>query len=247
MGLVSAIVGKFKLVKLQIAAYPTEARTKAEAQTLAVQFNPESYSLSYKNTFNRGQGINTQGRRQTYGVSMPQELSLKLVMDTTGVVKSPGTGLLPGSAADLARAVLGVRRGTAYDQVSAFLNLAYKTSGSTHEPAYLTLTWGSMTFDCRLSSLDVRYTLFDRQGTPIRAELDVRFTGDLKDPTGSQSKNSPDLTHFRLVKAGDSLPLLCQEIYGSTEHYLMVARVNRLNSFRSLVPGTSLVFPPLAK
>src|SRR3569623_1907146 len=103
MGLISTVMGKFKLVKLQVAAYLTEARSEVGKQTLSVQFNPDSYSLSYKNTFSRGQGINTQGKQQTYGVSMPQELALKLIMDTTGVVSSPGTGLLPSSVADAAK------------------------------------------------------------------------------------------------------------------------------------------------
>lgn len=215
----------FKPVKLTIAAYATEERSPPEKK-LEVQFNPESYSLAYKNTFNRGQGINTQGAQLTYGVSLPQELALRLVMDSTGVAGGP-------------------RGQSAYDQVNAFLQTVYKISGTTHEPAYLKLTWGKLTFICRLSSADVRYTLLGRNGTPLRAELDVKFTGDMEDPTGSRIKNSPDLTHYRVAKAGDLLPLLCQEIYGSTAHCAMVARVNRLNSLRSLKPGLGLVFPPL--
>ncbi|HEU6454372.1 MAG TPA: peptidoglycan-binding protein, partial [Roseateles sp.] len=58
---------------------------------------------------------------------------------------------------------------------------------------------------------------------------------------------SPDLTHKRVVKAGDRLPLLCNEIYGTPHLYLQVAAANGLDDFRNLAPGTQLFFPPLEK
>jgi nucleoid-associated protein YgaU len=53
------------------------------------------------------------------------------------------------------------------------------------------------------------------------------------------------MTHVRLVKEGDTLPALTREIYGDYRYYLEVARVNQLDDFRSLEPGTRLFFPPL--
>ena len=47
------------------------------------------------------------------------------------------------------------------------------------------------------------------------------------------------------MKSGDTLPLLCKEIYGSSAHYLRVAADNRLDDFRNLVPGQTLYFAPL--
>ncbi|MEB3157176.1 MAG: LysM peptidoglycan-binding domain-containing protein, partial [Cyanobacteriota bacterium] len=59
--------------------------------------------------------------------------------------------------------------------------------------------------------------------------------------------SSPDLTHRRLVRAGDTLPQLCLEIYGTAEHYLRVADVNNLDDVRVLTPGQQLLFPPYAR
>jgi len=58
---------------------------------------------------------------------------------------------------------------------------------------------------------------------------------------------SPDLTHVRLIKAGDNLPSLCSQIYGDPSYYLAVARANQIDNFRELVPGTNVFFPPLEK
>jgi nucleoid-associated protein YgaU len=67
----------------------------------------------------------------------------------------------------------------------------------------------------------------------------------LTDIVVSQLKSSPDLSHLVTVKAGDTLPLLCCNIYGSSVYYLEVARVNGLAHFRDLAPGMQLLFPPL--
>jgi len=60
-----------------------------------------------------------------------------------------------------------------------------------------------------------------------------------------EAKSSPDLTHSRIVKNGDTLPLLSKEIYGSSSHYLWIAQQNQLDDFRNLTPGHRLFFPPL--
>ena len=60
-------------------------------------------------------------------------------------------------------------------------------------------------------------------------------------------KSSPDVTHVRVVKSGDTLPLLCKEVYGSAAHYLRVAHDNGLDDFRNLTPGRTLTFAPLTR
>ena len=57
---------------------------------------------------------------------------------------------------------------------------------------------------------------------------------------------SPDVSHLVTVRAGDTLPGLCANIYGTSLYYLRVAAFNGLTSFRRLAPGTQLVFPPLS-
>jgi nucleoid-associated protein YgaU len=100
-----------------------------------------------------------------------------------------------------------------------------------------------------LKSVDINYTTFDADGSPLHAELAAQFLEDLAPKKKSALDNllSPDLTHRRLVKAGDTLPLLCRDIYGTPEHYLRVAEANGLDDFRHLIPGQELLFPPYAK
>ena len=62
-----------------------------------------------------------------------------------------------------------------------------------------------------------------------------------------EKSSSPDLTHERIVEEGDTLPLMCHRIYGSTNHYLEVAKFNKLKYFKELTPGSKIYFPPLEK
>ena len=63
-------------------------------------------------------------------------------------------------------------------------------------------------------------------------------------PDPRQSQTLEDET---VVVAGDTLPLLCREIYGSPSHYLRVAQVNGLDDFRDLTAGQALIFPPFER
>ncbi|MDO7854089.1 CIS tube protein [Hymenobacter convexus] len=221
----------FKLEKLKIIVYESADRQTPTAK-FELMFNPESYSLAYKNVYSTGQGINTSGRAADYVFGQPTKFSLKIIIDGTGVTE---IGLAP--------------RVDVQDQVDRFLKLAAHMDGKIHEPKFLAVQWGKFTFPCRLEQAQITYPLFDNSGLPLRAELDTVFIQDQPDAARlrAEGKSSPDLTHVRIVQAHQTLPLLCQEIYGSPGYYLQVAEANGLDNFRNLVPGQRLVFPPLEK
>ncbi len=136
------------------------------------------------------------------------------------------------------------------ERVEELLDLTFRMNGDIHEPNYLKVIWGSLSdlnFPCRLSNININYTSFDRSGHALRAELDLSLISD-EDATkrmSKENKRSPDLTHSRIVMAGDTLPLLAKQIYGSSAHYLWVAQFNQLDDFRNLTLGQQLYFPPL--
>jgi hypothetical protein len=133
------------------------------------------------------------------------------------------------------------------ERVDELLKLTFGMNGEIHEPNYLVVAWGDLNFSCRLGSLNVNYTSFDRSGIALRAELDITLYSDLdvEKRKAKDDKGSPDLTHSRIVMAGDTLPLLVKQVYGSSAHYLWLAGVNQLDDFRNLATGQRLHFPPL--
>jgi hypothetical protein len=234
-----SLLNLFKLEKLRIDAFTDERRkTPADPPRMEVMFNPTSYKKTHAIVYQspRRQGINTPGRSARYSYTPPGDISFQLVFDGTGV---SNIGVVE------ARSALG-GAGVKKD-IAKFEKLCLKMNGDIHEPNFLVVRWGDLAFSGRLKTLDITYKLFDESGDPLRAELDVSFVEDKSAETifREAGKNSPDLTHVRIVKSGDTLPLLCKEIYGSSDYYLQVATDNRLDDFRRLTPGQKLRFAPL--
>ena len=231
----------FKLEKLKIEAFRERARSTSLGSFEAM-FNPTTISQRYANRYAPARG--GQGARQVarFANVQPATLNLQLLLDGTGVDQ---IGLL----------TLFGKNKTVGDRIDEFLKLCYRMNGDSHEPNFLKVTWGKFGrqlngdgFRGRLSTVDISYTSFDRHGEPMRAQLDLAITAD-DDPDRQSSAlhlSSPDLSHSRLVRQGDTLPLLTSEIYGSSRHVTAVARANDLDQFRSLEPGRELIFPPIA-
>ncbi len=221
-------------------------RSKLEFE---VMFNPETFSISYENVYTKSQGINTSSKNGTYSLSKPEELSLKLIFDDTGVVAPSGIpGIAKAVVPGFGAAINNIRgKSDVYKQVQQFLDICYEMESDTHQPNKLELLWGDLIFQCHLKSVDIQYTLFNRGGQPIRAELDTVFEGDIEDSARvkKEKKNSPDLTHVRTVSSSDTLPLMASAIYQTPAYYIQLARANKLNNFRRLKTGSSVRFPPV--
>ena len=227
-----------KLEKMKILVFEKPERNTFFPKKFEVMFNPTSYSLTYQSKFSKLQGINTTGRPSKFAMSSPDSLAVTLIIDGTGV-RNLGLNQMVDEAFGMEDDV--------YKEVQKFLKYTTELNGKIHEPNFLRLEWGDLIFDCRLREVKVSYTLFNRKGNPLRAELQCEFFGDLLKSKRDRINNltSPDLTHRRVVKAGENLLLLTEEIYGSQHYYLKVAAVNKLDNFRDLQPGQELFFPPV--
>lgn len=155
----------------------------------------------------------------------------KIILDTTGVVPVKEWPL----------------NGSIKQMIEKLEKVVYNMKGENHEPSIADVQWGSTHFVGRLESMDVNYVLFDVDGDPLRAEINLVFCNykTIKELEAEANKSSPDLTHVIEVKSGDTLPNLCNKVYKDPSYYMQVARINGLSNFRFLKPGSRLVFPPL--
>jgi hypothetical protein len=194
--------------------------------------NPESYTLQYKLKFSEGtQGQGTSGAQLKYEYTEPEEITFEFLFDNTGIIDGQPRASI---AADLKK----------FKEVL----IAYK--GDSHEPRHFKLVWGENSiFKGRVTEVSINHKMFKPDGTPIRATATVKFRSSIEEQkrAAQENRSSPDLTHIRKVKYGDTLPLMCYRIYGDPKYYLQVAEANGLDNFRRLKPGTDIFFPPLEK
>ncbi|HEY5603800.1 MAG TPA: LysM peptidoglycan-binding domain-containing protein [Gammaproteobacteria bacterium] len=221
----------------------------APADTYVVQVNPSSYTLNHLLNYSYRQGQGFSGSEAVYNNSEPTTLSFEFLFDATGVVPAPSElGDVPLIGA-IASALSGSAEYNVKDEIEKFNRVVYDYAGEIHRPRQLLLVWGTLVFPCALTSLNYRFTLFKPDGTPLRAIASCSFREAVSDAERERADNSssPDLTHLRAVREGDSLSLMAYRIYGDAAMYLEVARVNKLVNFRRLRAGSRLAFPPIDK
>jgi len=190
--------------------------------------NPHELTIAYEMEYESSQGSGTTGSRMEFSKVKPGDLSLTFFIDGTGA---------NGTAIDVQERIEQFQTVTGYN-------------GNIHRPNYLKVVWGTLQVKrCVLKSASIAYKLFKPSGIPLRALITANFSETSDDETrvALAQDESPDLTHVRMVQAGDSLPLMCYRIYGDTSYYLDVAKVNGLDDFRRLKPGQKIFFPPLEK
>ncbi|MEM9836877.1 MAG: LysM peptidoglycan-binding domain-containing protein [Bacteroidota bacterium] len=223
--------------KLQIWAFKDKNFTqqaKGLKQPLKVSVNPESYKRTFQ-PLKAGKPAEVLANGDIRDIKIvdppPETFSLELWFD--------GTGAIPNTK-DVEAEIRNFKKFT----------LLY--NGEIHSTNYIKIQWGGtngLLFKGQLQSLNVDYTLFDKDGKPLRAKATATFVEyvDAKTSESLKSKSSPDLTHIRIAKAGDTLPLMCYRIYGNSNYYVQVAKANGLSNVIALEPGQEIVFPPIEK
>jgi nucleoid-associated protein YgaU len=233
-----------ELIKLQIKAYSdeqfSEEVSEGEFRTL---MNPETYKFKYKIEQNDEQASGTSGAAPRFNKALPEDLELEFVFDRTGVVTDYGA---PGGSDDKTFKDEG---SGIIDDVEKFKKVVFDYNGDEHKPNYLIISWGTLLFKGTLSEMDLTFKLFKSDGTPLRAVANAKFKGFVEDNlrVAMENNSSPDLTHVRIVKDGDTLPLMAFRIYGDSSYYLEVAKANNITNFRKLETGQSVFFPPIEK
>lgn len=217
--------------KVTILAF-NDKKLQQKSAEFVLPVNPEQYGQKYSVKYDVKPAKGAQGVEGKFQSSAPEELTLDFVFD--------GTGTVYGYVEE-DRSVP--------EQINAFKEVVYDLQGEIHQPRYLKVVWTDFSFDCILTELEITYTLFSSEGTPLRAKLSCTFLNykETERRVREEGKSSPDLTHVRTVTEGDRLPLMAHRIYSDPGWYLEVARTNGLTNFRRLETGRDLVFYPIDK
>ncbi|MFD2565666.1 CIS tube protein [Aquimarina rubra] len=235
-----------ELTKLKIKAYsdPQFNNEVADGEFTSL-VNPEKYTFNYKIEQNEDQASGTSDLSPRFNKKLPEDLELEFLFDRTGVIIHYGSN--PDESSD--DTVFKDKGEGVIEDIEKFKKVILDYNGDEHKPNYVMIYWGTLLFKGSLTEMSVEFKLFKSDGTPIRAVAKAKFQGFVEDDlrVAKENNQSPDLTHIRLVKEGDTLPLMSHRIYGDSKYYLEVAKVNELSSFRKLEVGKQIFFPPIEK
>lgn len=227
------------LTKVKIQAYNDKALRGSVVKSFELPVNPESYTQNYKVEYNAQQGHGNQSTDARFKSTAPEQLRLDFFFDETHTIEGYGNEQ---------KYTKGPYK-TVQDELKDFLDTVYHMEGEIHRPRFLQLTWGTFKFSCILKNLDLNYTLFKADGTPIRIKIAATFLNYIAqdERVAREKKKSPDLTRIRNAKQGERLDLMTSEVYNTPQYVLQIAKANNLSSIRQLKQGQELRFPPLDK
>lgn len=212
-----------QLAKVRIVAYVDQEYTQQAGEWEAL-FNPTELAFSRSNDYEWQTPAGSSKPQMQYKGGEPAEISIEFFFDGTGVIKS-----------DL----------TVRQRIEDFLTMT-SYHGDAHQPYYVHLSWGAFNFRGVRTKAEVKYTLFDRAGEPLRATLAVSFRESLPpdEVTSEENDTSPDLYQTWQVTQGETLDHIAHVVYGDPAYWRPLAAANDLSNSLELSPGSVLILPP---
>ncbi len=214
------------LVKMKIIGY-SDKGFQSKVDELTVQINPATLKRKGGISYSSRRSMGVGGRSKKFNHAKPSATNFDFLFDETGVVDLPTK--------------------TISQTLTLFEKIVYNVNSETHEPNYVAISWGGFLYKGRTESFSYEYTMFRPDGSPLRVKVNLAIDDyvDTATEAKQQGLQSPDMTRKIMLTAGDSIPMRCMEIYGDAAYCVEIARINNLSDFRSVAPGTILVFPPL--
>jgi hypothetical protein len=194
-------------------------------------FNPFEYTVAKTNTYEEKPGNGTDTPIVEFKKAGAQTLKLSLVFDTYD------------KAEDVSLVTVDL-----WKLMQAKDN--QETSGETKKaPPWVAFEWGVFKFVAVITNMTQKFTMFLKDGTPVRASVDVTFT-QYKDREDYKHQNPTSgggpIERVHMVIAGDRLDVIAAEAYGDATQWRTIAAYNGIVDPLAIRPGTRLNIPQIS-
>jgi nucleoid-associated protein YgaU len=219
-----------KLVAAQIIEVNSESPFGDKIGGLSVpcHFNPFEYTISKTNSYKEIEATKPKnGSQGDFQKSGPQSLKLTLTFDT-------------------------YEEGENVSQITNDLwkFMKPKANGGDpkdkESPPAVAFVWGVFRFVAVITNMTQKFTLFTKDGIPVRAKVDVTFTQyfDVDDyPNQNPTSGGGPVQRLWPVVRGDRLDLIAAEVYGDATKWRAIAEYNGIINPLRLHPGQHLIIP----
>lgn len=203
-----------------------EQGNDAHGLSVPCMFNPYEYTVSKTNNYaEEGRNRSTTPQFE-FKKSGPQTLKLSLTFDTydTGEDVSKITSKL-----------------------WKFMEPKTSESGNQKvEPPQVAFEWGVFRFVAVITNMTQKFTLFTKDGTPVRAKVDATFTQhiDVNDYSHQNpTSGGGSIQKVWQVKGGDRLDTIAAAVYGDATRWRVIADYNGITNPLAVRPGQQLTIP----
>ena len=196
--------------------------------SVSCMFNPFEYSISKSNSFEEKPRNRSDTPQGEFFKSGSQTLKLVLIFDTY----------------------------EADSDVSLETNKLWKfmmtktrkesRQNEKIEPPQVAFEWGVFKFVSYITNMTQKFTLFKKDGTPVRANVDITLTQytDVNDyPNQNPTSGGGPIQRVWRVVAGDRLDTIAAEVYRDATKWRLIASQNGITNPLALRPGQVLRIP----
>jgi len=193
---------------------------------ISCMFNPTEYSLSQGVEITRKNKKWTAGGSLEYLYTKPMTLTMELFFD------------------DFASAA-----GDVTPKINKLLSWQ-RPAGTRKPPPFVKFEWKNPeldSFEGILTSVDVKYSVFRKDGTPIQARANITIEGTRKSAPGKNpTSHSVDMRHVHTVIEGETLHAVAQAEFGRPGYWRALAEANGIDDPLRVRPGRTLLIPSAA-
>lgn len=216
------------LEKMTIESY-SDIQLQQFVDAIEVMYNPAEIPLSFSAEYRESAALNSVANPPTFVEVKPTTLEIPLIFDA----QLPANLFSMGMDRDIE------------GMLKKLKSMCGMIDSKTLETRYLKLQWGRFQwmgagyFAGRMQQLSVRYTLFDRHATPLRASVSLSLIED-QDPDRVRAElglSSRLPAVFRVI--GDmSMDAVAHQLTGSVHNVFELARQNNVSSLSTLKAGS---------
>lgn len=214
------------LKKAKIFEVDPDTRRPKAGVVVTCMFNPYEYTVSKSNQFSEPNAANSRNQPDAeFSKASPQRLKLNLVFDTYEAGKD-------------------VRSET--DKLWELMKVKPRPGRGKESPPAVAFHWGSFYFVAYITSMTQKFTLFDKDGVPVRAHVDVEFTQyvDVEDnPPQNPTSGGGEVERAWQIIGADRLDNIAADVYGDATRWRQIAQFNGIVNPLALQPGQSLLIP----
>lgn len=190
MGEQSGPIEKAKIIVIDGGTY---RGIKLEAkESIEVQFNPNEYSISLSSNYKPKHSKSKKKKKPKYYEFFPEnprELNVTLFYDTWMQAYFEAVKDNFKDTLDKYEKKYDEKQDVNAVYLNKLMALTFEEETSK-KPPEITFSWGSTSFKGYVTSLDISYKRFNRQGEPIRAEVALRMMESVSETIAENSSTS---------------------------------------------------------
>lgn len=215
------------------ALYACSYKGEKPKKVIHCSFNPYEYTVSQQNNY-KYEPSNKGERKVEFESAGPQTLKLTLVFDA--YENGEGKRDVSKVTTELWNLM------TPEEYWDGKRKAAPKQNKNKPDAPFVTFEWGVFKFVAVITSMTQKFTLFDHDGVPLRAKVDITFTQHKSEERDYQTISATTPPSI-VAKSGERPDIIAANEMGDPAKWRDIAQANNITNPLALRPGQALKIP----